>query len=70
MIVPCEAFTMWGQLITHYELKSLNKADKITQRLIQRNGTYLSMSGYSYIPRGPLAASIVHDGEVEEVEGY
>ena len=49
--------------MTHEEWKVLTEDEKVIQRLIQCNATYLSMYGESSFTRGPLVDVIDKDGE-------
>ena len=68
IIILWRASTHWVDLIDHDGWKVLTDHERITQRLIQRNSTHLSMSGESPFARGPLAADIGLDGEGDAVE--
>ena len=48
------SFTVWSQLIAHDGWKMLTDEEQITNRLLRRNGTHLSMSGDTPFARGPL----------------
>ena len=61
-------FTVWEQITVHDGWKVLSDETMITQRLLIRNGTHLSMSGDSPFARGAIAESIGLDGEGEGVE--
>ena len=60
--------TQLNYLITHEGWKMLIDEKEITAKLIQRNGTHLSMSGDTPFARGPLADLVGDDGEGEAVE--
>ena len=60
--------TSWTSLIRYDGWKILTDQDIMAQRLTQRNGTHLSMSGDSPFTRGALADEISKDGEGEAVD--
>ena len=57
------SFTVWGQLTTHGGWKILTGEALITKRILQRNGTHLSMSKDTSFTRGRLITTIDLDGE-------
>ena len=61
-------FTVWSQLTENDGWKVLTDEDQIIQRLLQRNGTHLSISGESPFARGYLADALGKDGEGGAVE--
>ena len=50
--------TVWSQLAVNDGWKVLTSEEQITKRLLQRNGTHLSMSGDTPVARGKLASDI------------
>lgn len=60
--------TVWIQLADYDGWKVLTDETQIAKRLLEHNGTYFSISRYSFFARGSLASKIVHDGECEAVE--
>ena len=68
LMIVWGAFTVWSQLVQYDGWKVLTDKNKITQRLLQRNGTHLSMSGDTPFAQGALAEEIGHDGEGAAVE--
>ena len=63
LMVAWGAFTAWEQLVVHDGWKVLTDETQITKRLLQRNGTHLSMSGDTPFARGALAEDLQHDGQ-------
>ena len=61
-------FTVWEQITVHDGWKVINDEQAITQRLLLRNGTHLSMLGDPPFARGPLVDVIGLDGERAGVE--
>lgn len=63
-------FTVWEQLTAHEGWKGLSDKSMITERLLLKNGTHLSMSRDSPFACGPITAVIGLDREgtcVEEI---
>ena len=60
--------TKWSRLIASEGWQVLTEDDAITNRLIQRNSTHLSMSGESPFARGYLTDAIGKDGEGDAVD--
>ena len=67
-VLPWGVFTVWSQLTANDGWKILSDEELITSRIIQRNGTHLSMSGDTPFARGPLAKDIGIDGQGHKVE--
>ena len=61
--IPWGVFNVWIQLIANERWKVLTDEEIITNRILQRNGTHLSMSGDAPFSRGPLATDIGVDGQ-------
>ena len=68
LIISWSSFTVWSQLTAYNWRKALSDESKMTQRLLQRNGTLFPMSGESSFTRGPLMKVIGNDGECEGVD--
>lgn len=68
MAAPYGAFTVRKQLTDHDGWKVLTDETQITKRLLQRNGTHLSMPGYYTFANGLLATEVGHDREGEAVK--
>jgi len=58
-----EVCIVWEQIPAHNRQKVVSEEKGITKRLIQRNGTHLSMSGDSPFAQGAIADSIGYSGE-------
>ena len=54
---------MWEQITVHEGWKVLSDKVMITERILTRNGTHLSMSGDSPFARGSISDSIGLDGK-------
>ena len=61
-------FTVWEQTKEHEGWKVISDENLITQRLLMRNRTHLSMSSDSPFARGPLAEEVGLDDEGKEVK--
>lgn len=61
-------FTVWEQITVHDGWKVLSDETAITQRLLMRNGTHISMSEDSPFIIGCIVEKIRLDGDVLVVE--
>ena len=67
LIVAWGVFIVWSQLVKHDGWKVLTDGIQITKRLLQRNGTHLSILGDTPFVRGALAEDVGYDGEEQVV---